>query len=78
METWGHERYCPDCERPLRRLDPPECLADMVMPMYQCAECIAYADRFGETVECRKLFFEGEDGNMQVAPEVTQWLLADE
>jgi hypothetical protein len=36
------------------------------------------ADRFGQTVECGKIFLHGEDGMLQPAPDMVQWLLADE
>jgi hypothetical protein len=77
MDGWL-EVLCPDCERPLRRLVPPECLPPDLIDLYKCPECVVLADRFGQTVECGKIFLYGEDGMLQPAPDMVQWLLADE
>ena len=81
MADWTPESRCPDCGRNVRRLVPPSGLGELAAAMpelYHCPKCIVRVDRFGEAVECPKLLVEGEDGNLQVAPDVCQWLLADE
>jgi predicted RNA-binding Zn-ribbon protein involved in translation (DUF1610 family) len=69
---------CPDCGRPLRRLVPPAGLDDLAAELFKCPECVVLADRLGERVECARVLYLDGRGALRTAPDVTQWLLADE
>lgn len=81
MDDWRGDPDCPDCGHPLRALKPPPevvALFGDAPELFHCRECVVTVDRFGEAVECPKLFHRDDGGELRVAPDTTQWLLADE